>query len=329
MKTTHTHRGTCQACGKDHAIDNASGLVAKHGYKVIYGEFQFVCNASGYKPAEHDVTYTHSTIAYCLEAAKSNELQVDALKKGNIVPKTFQRWNPEKIKQTKSRYSDKITETKGDYDTLPIKQATADERKHAIESAIAHYEGEAAGFRAHAGFLKGFVLPRLGQPLYATDVKPKYDVGFTFESKGVKFTLVRPAYSVYGGKRIGWYVERGDNNKIHRWSTRSLNEAINPKPAKVSGGYDTKAARKRDLEKLNRQYVKVRRQIQDVFCEVPHEVRTEAQNKAYYSIPYDLHQWRAKHGATITEMFPQTATLVEEITKLYAKREEVKAAPGA
>lgn len=36
---TATHNGTCQACGRQHAVNVKSGKLAKHGYTVDWGFF--------------------------------------------------------------------------------------------------------------------------------------------------------------------------------------------------------------------------------------------------------------------------------------------------
>jgi hypothetical protein len=53
MKSAHTHRGSCQWCGRLQAVDNKSGLIAKHGYSVAdYGFFNGTCTGSGHPPLQ-------------------------------------------------------------------------------------------------------------------------------------------------------------------------------------------------------------------------------------------------------------------------------------
>ena len=165
MKTIHTHKGTCQSCGRVQAVDNKTKRLAKHGYTVSYGSFQFVCRGSkGEQPAEFDVTLCRSTMKGCLESAIWNDSQVVLLKDGTIVPETFQRWNPNKVKVVRTSWGDR--KSNGDYDTLPIELATATERRSRINAQIHHHELEAEGLRAHEAFLRTSVLPRFQQPLY-------------------------------------------------------------------------------------------------------------------------------------------------------------------
>lgn len=49
---THTHRGSCQICGRDQAVDVKTGLIAKHGYTVQWGFFSGTCFGSGFRAFE-------------------------------------------------------------------------------------------------------------------------------------------------------------------------------------------------------------------------------------------------------------------------------------
>ena len=48
----HTHRGTCQVCGSVQAVNNKTGMIAKHGYTVDWGMFQGECPGSHELPIE-------------------------------------------------------------------------------------------------------------------------------------------------------------------------------------------------------------------------------------------------------------------------------------
>lgn len=173
MKTTHTHRGTCQACGRIHAVDNTTRLVAKHGYKVTFGYFHGVCpGGRGYKPAEFDVSLTHKVIVDCTESAKDEDKLAAAYRDGTTVPATFDRWNATKIVQKKNAWG-RCYDARGGYDTLPIAQATPDELKRTVDGAIYKHESTAKGLREHAKALVALVLPRFGQTLFdANEEKP-------------------------------------------------------------------------------------------------------------------------------------------------------------
>ena len=48
----HTHTGTCQLCGREHAINVKTGEIAKHGYTVDYGFFSGTCRGAEYQPLQ-------------------------------------------------------------------------------------------------------------------------------------------------------------------------------------------------------------------------------------------------------------------------------------
>ena len=48
----HTHTGTCQLCGREHAINVKTGAIAKHGYRVDYGFFSGTCRGAGCQPLQ-------------------------------------------------------------------------------------------------------------------------------------------------------------------------------------------------------------------------------------------------------------------------------------
>ena len=50
----HSHKGTCQLCGRIHAVNNKTGEIAKHGYTVDYGFFNGTCGGSGFLPLQKD-----------------------------------------------------------------------------------------------------------------------------------------------------------------------------------------------------------------------------------------------------------------------------------
>jgi hypothetical protein len=79
-KTLHTHTGTCQACGRQQAVGNDTGRIAKHGYTVDWGYFNGVCHGAGKQPAEVDVTYTRRLIVECGRDAELNDRAAEQFK---------------------------------------------------------------------------------------------------------------------------------------------------------------------------------------------------------------------------------------------------------
>ena len=65
----HTHTGTCQLCGREHAIHVKTGEIAKHGYTVDYGFFSGTCRGAGYQPLQISREHLDCTIERWEESA--------------------------------------------------------------------------------------------------------------------------------------------------------------------------------------------------------------------------------------------------------------------
>jgi len=50
--TKHTHKGTCQICGSRQAVNNNTGMIAKHGYTTRWGFFSGTCRGSDNLPLQ-------------------------------------------------------------------------------------------------------------------------------------------------------------------------------------------------------------------------------------------------------------------------------------
>tara|TARA_R110002072_G_C7796032_1_gene521283 strand:+ start:33 stop:875 length:843 start_codon:yes stop_codon:yes gene_type:complete len=75
MKTTHTHKGHCQACGRLHAVDNETNKLAQHGYTVDWGFFNGVCNGADHLPIQIDKSLAEKTIVNATKyVAKKTDL---------------------------------------------------------------------------------------------------------------------------------------------------------------------------------------------------------------------------------------------------------------
>lgn len=69
---TATHNGTCQACGRSHAI-RANGLLAKHGYTVEYGFFNGTCSGSDHPPLELQTGHNEQVVINLREWADKQD----------------------------------------------------------------------------------------------------------------------------------------------------------------------------------------------------------------------------------------------------------------
>jgi len=66
----HTHKGTCQICGCEHAVNNATGVLAKHGYTVAYGFFSGICKGAAEEPLENSRELLDSNVDHWRKEAE-------------------------------------------------------------------------------------------------------------------------------------------------------------------------------------------------------------------------------------------------------------------
>jgi hypothetical protein len=74
-KVTHTHRGHCQRCVRVQAIDPSTGLIAKHGYTVHWGQFNGTCPGSD-NPTLH---VERSLADHTIKMARKDAVELAAL----------------------------------------------------------------------------------------------------------------------------------------------------------------------------------------------------------------------------------------------------------
>jgi hypothetical protein len=73
----HTHRGHCQVCGAQQAVNNETGMLAKHGYTVEHGFFEGECPGSHNLPLEVERTMTDNIIDDLTRQADRIQRQID------------------------------------------------------------------------------------------------------------------------------------------------------------------------------------------------------------------------------------------------------------
>jgi len=165
MRVTHTHRGTCQACGRVQAITEWTnkhsgktfGNIAKHGYTVNWGFFNGVCMGADSLPLELSKDTTERLIKELREitAPQADKLAVDLA--DEVVEPDWQkpvedgvtRWGSKKYKQV----------------SCPKSDLTPYEISRQLEIAIHQAENKARMARSHADFLAHLITKRHGQPL--------------------------------------------------------------------------------------------------------------------------------------------------------------------
>jgi hypothetical protein len=169
-KTTHTARGTCQVCGAIQAIDNASGITAKHGYKVAgYGFFNGVCPGAQHVPAEKSLVVTFAIIVQLTDAAIARDAEAKGYRDRTILCTTYTEWDSTVIKHHARRYGPgSAYTTRGDYVERAI---TPETPAHIVDDtqtkAAAIAEQNARYARSHVAMMREFIVPRLGQPFHA------------------------------------------------------------------------------------------------------------------------------------------------------------------
>ena len=287
-KTTHTGRGTCQVCGGVQAIDNATLITAKHGYKVAgYGFFNGVCPGAWHVPAEKSLDVTHAIIAQLEEAAATHDAEAKGygdfvVAGGSIVfgvdsirCSTYEVYDRELV-VTKRSSRGHTYQTTGGYkavaidDSTPVQTVIDTQRK-----AVAIAEQNARHARGHVNMMRQFIVPRLGCAFH-------------------------PPKEVVRAERIAAKAKALEGVR-----------------------FPTQASRKDALDKLNRMYDRAREALQLFYLALPDSERTEAKTEIYYSAQ-GLHQWRAKHAEAALREFPAAREIVERINALVVQREEIK-----
>lgn len=165
MKTnTHTHTGNCQACGHTQAVHNTKGTIAKHGYVVDWNQFHGVCGGADRKPAQVDVSYTHTIIAFCTQTALDLDAHAAALESGQVNPVKVTHFDA--TIEWVNKYGTKRT---GKNVEIDYAQGTEAEQAVARRNEISSSRHNAQGNRDHAAMLTSFVLPVFGTALKTVD----------------------------------------------------------------------------------------------------------------------------------------------------------------
>jgi len=161
MKTTHTHRGHCQACGAIQAIDNTTGLLAKHGYRVAgFGYFMGVCPGAGHQSLEKERAYTDFIIADMRRLAAEYAQHALDLTAGKIHPDTVDTG-------VRDDSNPNVPIWKRPTIRVPFAQGTEYQQKRAVELAVSAAERESRAHNVH-----GDMLAKLAADIYGKDTLP-------------------------------------------------------------------------------------------------------------------------------------------------------------
>lgn len=78
--SVHTHKGHCQLCDRLQAVNNKTGLLAKHGYTKRWSYFVGTCPGSDHKPYEKSALEIPPRIPTIEASIKSYELGIETVK---------------------------------------------------------------------------------------------------------------------------------------------------------------------------------------------------------------------------------------------------------
>lgn len=224
----HTHRGTCQACGRVQAIQLRNEKIAKHGYTVDWGYFFGTCGASEMLPLERDKTYTENLIHVLRndEAPRSEKRAAD-LKAGVILPRfSKSKWEGGKFRHV----------------TVDRAELSDYEAAQCLTRDVAQAESHARHCRAHADMLQKLIAQRHGQPLIPVEhvetvqqmLKPGVRVnryGTLCEVVEVRYQVARGCGPYLNGRSVLHAILKRPDGQTFAVPTRSIRRS-----AIVEGG---------------------------------------------------------------------------------------------
>jgi hypothetical protein len=183
MATLHTHTGHCQACGRQQAVDNALGTLAKHGYKVAgFGFFMGTCQGSGRRPLELERAFLDTICAALAEySARMSTRSMQLLKREVVLEQATRLDNyggrvTERVKTgRRDRYGREKTENREV--RVPWVEASPSERGAELKREVALADSEASEADQHREGLLRLAKEVHGRPLAAVSRARRVDVG--------------------------------------------------------------------------------------------------------------------------------------------------------
>jgi hypothetical protein len=154
--STATHNGTCQACGRQHAVNPKTGLLAKHGYTVDWGFFNGTCAGSDRKPLEQDEGFCLSII----DDLNNRALHLDAEADGEITKVSVSDGH-RTVAHGKRVAQYKLVD-RAEFEATQPRYHKFDD---VVEWTRRRLRNQAIQFRAHAADLDSRRIARHGQPL--------------------------------------------------------------------------------------------------------------------------------------------------------------------
>lgn len=157
----HTHRGTCQACGRRQAV--SEGRIAKHGYTTKYGFFMGVCPGARELPLEKSADVLDLTVARLVAFADELEADVAAIAAGHFPPPA----EAETGRIVFERGERGLSRAKSV--TVPWAEAREGDRRQTFANISCGKTVRAREARLHERNLKTLRAERLGQPLFPVE----------------------------------------------------------------------------------------------------------------------------------------------------------------
>ena len=172
----HTHRGTCQVCGAQQAVNNETGMMAKHGYTVEHGFFEGECPGSHNLPLEADRTMTDNIIGDLTRQADRIQKQID-----NVIIVVPFHYTVQDGPYSKIRKVVNIME-----DTLESTFADLGKRVYSVKAQwddmVEQYrwklKGQVRFLRDHCDMMTGLIDKRHGADLYPVERIERQSKGF-------------------------------------------------------------------------------------------------------------------------------------------------------
>lgn len=180
MAQVHTHTGTCQFCGRVQAVEPKTGLLAKHGYKVVWSSFQGTCQGSDEYPLERDRTGCDGYRARLSKWAAANRAEAAAYKSGEKLPEMVLTHNL-------------ISDAKGRSvrEAVPFAQGHEYQQREAVERVVRQLSSKARDMEAHEQSLAAMADERHGKPLYPRVEKQRATIGTEFQYHGHTYKVVK------------------------------------------------------------------------------------------------------------------------------------------
>jgi len=187
---THTHKGTCQLCGRTHAVNNKTGVIAKHGYTVDYGFFNGTCGGSDFLPLQKDREELDLQVkAWERIANKQLETTISDIKSVPVQGRQNGVWKT-------------VLMTESEYVEAHLAQHYAPNFERAAKIQLANIHSRAQGLLDHSADMKALADKILGTELFSVkeDIKqvkqfPSYSEAYRFfltlKAEGIKASIRR------------------------------------------------------------------------------------------------------------------------------------------